>query len=279
MIIFVGLALPSRADVPASTKRVQRSVHFEVGKQIEQGSDELRVPLTIILSREQSDQDDIVLVLEGPFPGHILAPMAPGLTPASWQTTLMLDPIVPTAAETQESGFWIDVSFARLEEMKLRRFLKRSVYVALGRTDTVCEADQQSRKDAAQPEPPWWEAQPEIPAMVEEPITETNLVGIPRKEGSIEYWSEVTQRIAQRWKHRNRRGLWDRATLNPRIRFRLYATGMAQAVYLERTSGNLYVDEAALRSVVDTQPFAPFPPDIDRCFLDIQADLHIKPRR
>ena len=64
----------------------------------------------------------------------------------------------------------------------------------------------------------------------------------------------------------------------PGIGFRLYANGDAQLIEIERSSGNLALDEAALLAVVNAHPFPPFPVGTRDTQVDVHIDIPAFPR-
>ena len=64
----------------------------------------------------------------------------------------------------------------------------------------------------------------------------------------------------------------------PGIGFRLYANGDAQLIEIERSSGNLALDQAALLAVVNAHPFPPFPVGTRDTQVDVHIDIPAFPR-
>ena len=264
------------ADQPPAPKP-QRTVRFTLRDQERSSltSMELRLPLTVELSREPTDPEQIFMMTEGTIGGRLWASMTSN--GEAWQGTVLLDPsLVPQTAGKSES-FRIEISFARVRGMKLSRFLKRSVYIAMATGNDICTVNRRENEGV-------WsvrgglfvpaDAEAANPAIREEPINETHLAGAYSPEGGAAYWWGIKQRIAERWnQNRKRRGLTLQTKTAPRIHFRLYVNGVPQTVYLERSSGHSRTDEAAVASVLESQPFAPFPSGIGRCYLDVRVDL------
>lgn len=277
--LYAGAFAQVSAAEGLSVHQSQRSVHFEVRdpERYQVFAGVSRLPLTVHLSRDQTDRDDVLLILEGTFSSQVLLPMATDPTSGGWQTTVVLDPALHPRTVNHPPGFRVDMSFAWMQGTKLIRFLSRSVYVTSGNDVTTCGADQPSHQDSGAGQtgsPPLGEARPTLPALSEEPVAETHLVGSEPPEGGAAYWWAIKHRITERWKrHHIRRGLDRHATTSPRVHVKLYANGIAQIVYLERSSGHAGVDDAAVKSVVESQPFPPFPSTLARCYLDVQVDI------
>ncbi|CAE6702979.1 MAG: TonB family protein [Nitrospira sp.] len=110
-------------------------------------------------------------------------------------------------------------------------------------------------------------------ALLEGQVEEEDLAGartLARQEG---YWKRLQGLIRQRL-HDEAGGRptnpFQRA---PSIGFRLYANGEAQLIEVERSSGDLTLDRAALLAVVNAHPFPPFPPGTTDPFIDVHVEV------
>lgn len=278
--LCAGFHVPTVCADPLPANKSERAVRFVVNDQERSrlSGGEQRIPITIELSRTPTDPVHVFVILDRTFPGHLVVPMAPSAASKTWKATVLLDPTSHPSTTKKSQRYRIDASFAQMEGTKLSRFLKRSVYVTTAAREDACNVAQSERRGSSTTAGGFFtpdEAQAADPVVLDEPIRETHLAGPHNPEGGTAYWWGVKQRIAQRWKqHRNRRGLRSPVKTIPQVHFRLYANGMAQAVYLEQSSGHRRIDEAALASVVESQPFPPFPPGITRCHLDVRIDLN-----
>lgn len=275
----------SAAALGAEAQPVQpRTVRFAVHEEDRsyRSFGEQRVPITIELSREPTDSDQVFLILERTFPGHLVVPMQPAATSGSWKITVLLDPAASRSAKRPQ-GYRIDASFARMQGTRLTRFLKRSVYITTGMGDDPCTSAQAERRSLSVSGAGFFspdEVQAASPAVREEAVRETHLAGHHIPEGGAAYWWGVKERIAERWKRQqNRRGVRAPVGSAPQVHFRLYANGLAQAVYVQQSSGRRRVDDAALASVVESLPLPPFPPSLGRCYMDVRIDLDTGKRR
>jgi TonB family protein len=64
----------------------------------------------------------------------------------------------------------------------------------------------------------------------------------------------------------------------PGIGFRLYANGEAQLIEVERSSGDVELDQAAVLAVVNAHPFPPFPPGTSDTHVDVHVEIPGIPR-
>lgn len=116
-------------------------------------------------------------------------------------------------------------------------------------------------------------------ALLDERVEEEELVGnggLPQQEG---YWKMLQGLI--------HKGMPDGAATRrgseigrvPGIGFRLYANGEAQLIEVERSSGDLELDQAAVLAVVNAHPFPPFPPGTSDTHVDVHVDIPGFPAR
>jgi colicin import membrane protein len=117
---------------------------------------------------------------------------------------------------------------------------------------------------AAQPSPAQ-DAKPEAKAAAPTQHTAMHVEGVAR--GSNSYFSRVQSRIGRYWAppRVDLRGGEPKVT----IRFRLHRSGGVSDVMVERSSGNDYYDAAGKRAILSAYPLPPFPPELDKPYLDI----------
>ena len=99
--------------------------------------------------------------------------------------------------------------------------------------------------------------------------------GRVRQEG---YW-KMLQGIIRRRMHQEAGAGRNRDVRRmPGIGFRLYANGDAQLIEVERSSGDLALDQAAVLAVVNAHPFPPFPPGTRDAHIDVHVEIPPLPR-
>jgi TonB family protein len=115
-------------------------------------------------------------------------------------------------------------------------------------------------------------------ALLDGRVDEEELVGtagLPQQEG---YWKMLQGLI--------HKGMPDGAATRrgreigrmPGIGFRLYANGEAQLIEVERSSGDVELDQAAVLAVVNAHPFPPFPPGTSDTHVDVHVEISGIPR-
>lgn len=110
-------------------------------------------------------------------------------------------------------------------------------------------------------------------ALLEGKLEEEELVGtrtLAKQEG---YWKQLQGLIRQRLRVDAGGRPADTFRRGPGIGFRLYANGEVQLIEVERSSGDLTLDRAALLAVVDAHPFPPFPPGTTDPFIDVHVEI------
>ena len=284
-----------------ATRKTERSVQFEL---MGDGVHGLllpgqRVQLHVLLPREpvKNREESLVAVFEGAGMARVLVPMTPDHDPGMWEGTAWLElPAFPSTASSAESAngvraaapqvVRIAVVFARLRGMSIDQFAKRRVYVTVGRSTGGSRPSGAAPRDQANIQITTTNAftaldsgLPNGRGITDEVIVEKDLVaGSPHSGDFQTYWKEIGRRITQRWGERARSVMREKPDRTPRVRFRLYPNGIPQIIYLERSSGNQWIDEAGLESVVDTQPFLPFPASLADPYVNVYVDFRLEAR-
>ncbi|MBS0171861.1 MAG: cell envelope integrity protein TolA [Nitrospira sp.] len=110
-------------------------------------------------------------------------------------------------------------------------------------------------------------------ALLEGRLEEEELVGTRTLAKQDGYWKMLQSLIRQRLQAPGGRRDTTPSRRGPGIGFRLYANGEAQLIEVERSSGDLTLDGAALLAVVNAHPFPPFPPGIPDRYMDVHVEV------
>jgi len=256
----------------------KRSVDFEL--EDTEGNGVLPLGKALALSVQLNDvpagDDPVVAVFEGSSFARRLVPLTPDPESDSLRASVTLEPYPLGPTSVQPKYLRIHVVFARLREMKLDRFLTRTLYVTTRQTQAAPEPvslTQSNQPDNADIGLPLDEAQPDAAPVLIEGITEEDLLPFPVPGQAQAYWREVSRLISGRWGQ----GIGQRDQARPkqavRVRFRLHANGEAQLIQVERSSGTREVDEAGMRAIVNAHPFPPFPADLDHSFVEVHVRM------
>lgn len=272
------LAGSASAATPPSEQPQKRSVHFELEDTEGNGVLPLgkALALSVQLTGVPAGDDPVVAVFEGASFARRLVPLTPDSDSDSLRTSVTLEPYPLGPTSVQPKYLRIHVVFARLREMKLARFLTHTLYVTIGQPQAAPEPVSLPQRDQTdngnmglQPD----EAQPDVAPVLDEDITEEDLLPLPIPGQAQDYWQEVSRLISGSWSQGIGQRGQARLKQAVRVRFRLHANGEAQLIQVERSSGAREVDEAGMRAIVNAHPFPPFPSDLDHSFVEVHVRM------
>ncbi len=272
------IAGSASAATPTPEQAQKRSVHFEL--EDTEGSGVLSVGKTLALSVQLAGvplgDDPVVAVFEGASFARRLVPLTPDPGSDSLRASVTLEPYPLGPTSVQPKYLRIHVVFARLREMRLDRFLTRTLYITIGQPQAAPEPVSLPQRDQTdngntglQPD----EAQPDVVPVLDEGITEEDLLPLPVPGQAEAYWREVSRLISGSWSQGIRQRGQARLKQAVRVRFRLHANGEAQLIQVERSSGKREVDEAGLQAIVNAHPFPPFPSDLDHSSIEVHVRM------
>lgn len=283
-VLFSSLALAflitgsASAATHASEQAQKRSVQFEL--ESTEGNGVLPVGKTLALSVQLTGvpvgDDPVVAVFEGALFARRLVPLTPEPGSDSLRASVTLEPYPLGPTSVQPKYLRIHVIFARLREMKLDRFLTRTLYVTTGQPQAAPEPvslPQRDQTDNGDTGLPPDEAQPDVAPVLDEGITEEDLLPHPVPGQAQAYWREVSRLISGSWGQGIGQRGQARLRQAVRVRFRLHANGEAQLIQVERSSGAREVDEAGLQAIVKAHPFPPFPADLDHSSIEVHVQM------
>ena len=115
-------------------------------------------------------------------------------------------------------------------------------------------------------------------ALLDGHLEEGELLGNERRLRQEGYWKMLQRLIGKQMPDEAAIGSNREVRRMPGIGFRLYANGDAQLIEIERSSGNLALDQAALLAVVNAHPFPPFPVGTRDTQVDVHIDIPAFPR-
>jgi len=193
------------------------------------------------------------------------------------KATATLEPIPHGKLSVMPKVARVQVTFARSQKDKLERVMTRIVYVTLGKQDptdvddaAVPNGDELNGSPAADQD----EVQPDVAPMATGRMVEEDLLPLPTPGQGRAYWQQISLLVSRSWSRTARRVRHAPSGETVRVRFRLYPSGRAQLIEIEKGSGAREVDEAGIFAVVHAQPFPPFPDDIGT----EPVDVHVRMR-
>jgi TonB family protein len=222
--------------------------------------------------------EELVAVFESLAYPHRLVSLSPDDASADLTASTKFEPVA-TGATGQPLR--IDVVIARLRGLRLETVFSRAVYLTTGPGPSVpSEAAPASTRGTALLDAllEGASATDRNGRPVEPLLLPDNIVVEESGGGSTDlsgplYWKQVSESVALHWQQRRAQLRKDQAGRSLRVQFLLYATGFAQLIQIERSSGDPIVDEAGLRTVLSLHPFPPFPPDVKEPSVDVHVDL------
>lgn len=233
--------------------------------------------LTIRLTGVRQADDSLVTIIEGPPFVRQLVPMEPAGVEETWQSTVRLEPSPPGVVSFQGRAVRVTATFARLQGMRLERFLARSVYVTTALpAKTAGLHTAPFRLERADPG-----GEPASPLDTGgtggqrggEAFSEKDLIPDAPSADAQVYWRRVSRRVGRMWTEAPARASTAQAPGVVGVRFRLHANGEAQLIQIERSSGVPELDEAGLQAVLRAHPFPPFPPDLPHESVTLHIEL------
>ncbi len=256
-----------------------------------------RVAVSLRLLGLPAVHDEFVAIVEGTLLARVMVQLTqePGFP--TWQAKLSVEAPAGDAhlmaRESRRAFHRLDITVARLRRMSFEPIMTRSAYVGLEpRGERTMEPPPRTDDPPADPTPP----SPELPRAEErpappgierepvQPVTEAIIaetdVPLPAPVARHpDYWDELRRRITHAFAEQvgKSRGAVKGGRL-PRVGFRLAWNGMAETIYLERSSGNRALDQAGLESVIEAHPFPPFPASIPDLYRDVHMDFADRPR-
>jgi TonB family protein len=199
-------------------------------------------------------------------------------TPAVYQGTAILEPNSTLKSRTtvHPKAVRVRVSFAQAKITGLEEFLKRDFYVTLGdRAPEDAEAVTPPGPLAESPEADAAAMQKatEQVLAVNATIAEEDLLPLPPPGESKAYWKQVSDLISRNWSRQIRSIRRAPSSETVRVHFKMYASGVAQLIQLEKSSGARDVNDAGLQTIIHAHPFPPIPPDVGGDIVDVHVRM------
>lgn len=190
--------------------------------------------------------------------------------------TALLEPIPVGKFAVNPRVVRIQVRFARKYKDKLVQVLTRIVYVTLGNQEPTDDSDEgylSIGEEFGGEDENQEEIQPDVTPMTGGLVVEEDLMPLPTPELGQAYWQQISRLMSQSWSRHARRVRHAPSSETVRVRFRLYPSGRAQLIHIERGSGAREIDEAGIHTVVQAQPFPPFPDEIGSEPIDVHVRM------
>jgi len=279
-----GIATPadpgsSQTTSPVSASPVKRWTRFELSQTSSGGELQSGKPLTIEITLGGVVQSSapVVAICESVLFESQTATLDPEGDSMTLKTTVTLEPMPMSRTSVRPKAARIQVSFARFRQDKFERFIRRVIYVTLNQQETPAAAvDPLSTK----PEEPAVteliadEVQPDVLPVAGEALAEEDLLPFADPGQGRAYWQHVSHLVSRSWARQVRETRRGPSGETVRVHFQLFPNGRAQLIEIEKGSGAREIDEAGIYSIINAQPFPPFPNELG----DEAVDVHVRMR-
>jgi len=270
----------SAPQTAASSGPAKRWAQFELSQAESVGDPQTGKPvtLTILLGGVTAGSAAVVATCESIVFQSQTVTLEPDAESMALKGTVTLEPIPLSRTSVPPKVARIQVTFARSRQDKLERFMRRVVYVTMDHSDPVIE---ESEAPPVRPEESWQgedvildEAQPAVEPVSTGTLAEEDLVPFPSPGEGKAYWQHVSLLISRSWARQVRGIRRAPSSETVKVRFKMFPTGRAQLIEIEKGSGAREIDEAGIYAVVNAQPFLPFPSELG----EEPVDVHIRMR-
>jgi TonB family protein len=257
-----------------------RWARFELHQQDSDGDLQTGQPLTLLvtLGGVTPGNAPVVALCESILFEPQIITLEPDPDTSTLKAEVTLDPMPMSRTSVHQKAARIQVTFARSRPDKLERFMKRIVYVTLDRQEAVSDT---TEPPAVRPEEPTAgdlivvdEPQPDGAPVATGALTEEDLMPLADPGRGKAYWQQVSLLVSRSWARQVRGVRRGPSSETVRVRFRLYPSGRAQLIEIEKGSGVREIDEAGIYAVVNAQPFPPVPEDMG----EEPIDVHVRMR-
>ncbi len=248
---------------------VDASGELPVGKPVE---------LSIAIGGVAQGHAPLVAICESVLFARQMVMLAQDPVSMVMKATATLEPIPHGKLSVIPKVARVQVTFARSQKDKLERVMTRIVYVTLGKEDPASESGEAApagREELGGAEAgDQDEIQPDVEPMASGRMVEEDLLPLPTPGQGRAYWQQISVLVSRSWSRTARRVRHSPSSETVRVRFRLYPSGRAQLIEIEKGSGAREIDEAGIFAVVHAQPFPPFPDDVGT----EPVDVHVRMR-
>ncbi|BFU94548.1 MAG: conserved exported protein of unknown function [Nitrospira sp.] len=267
------------ATSPSSAGSAKRWTRFDLSQAGSGGDLQSGKPLTldITLGGVVQSSVPVVAICESVLFESQTATLDPEGDSMTLKTTVTLEPMPMSRTSVRPKAARIQVSFARFRQDRFERFMRRVIYVTLN--------PQEAPPDGADPPPikpeepsvtdlVADEVQPDAIPVTGEALAEEDLMPLADPGQGRAYWQHVSHLVSRSWARQVREMRRGPSGETVRVHFQLFPNGRAQLIEIEKGSGAREIDEAGIYTIVNAQPFPPFPDELG----DEAVDVHVRMR-
>ncbi len=269
-----------RADSPTPSSPVpKRWVRFELQSSSAEGivAAGKVLDLAVTFGGVPTTKDPLVAVFESTSYRPSIIPLTEDSTPFVWRGMAALEPYPIGLTSVPQKAVRIQVTFARDRAGKLERLLTRVVYVTVGSlpaapvegqegdSPILVENQEGDGKDES--------LQPDVAPVAAATVAEEDLMPLPSPGEGEAYWQHVSHLIGKSWGRHVRQVRRGPSGEIVRVGFKMYPSGVAQLIHIEKGSGSREIDIAGIQAVVHAQPFPRFPSDLGSEAVDVHVRM------
>lgn len=277
----VSQTLAQAASSPAATQTVspgKRWVAFDFAGPDPSGDIHVGQPLelSLALGGVLQGHAPLVAICESIHFQRQMVTLEPDPLSLVMKATATLEPIPRGKLSVTPKVARVRVTFARSQKEKLERVMTRIVYVTLGKQEPASEISETplpGNEEVGGGDAGLDEAQPAVNPIGSGALVEEDLLPLPMPDQGRAYWQHISYQVSRSWSRTVRRVRHSPSSETVRVRFRLYPSGRAQLIQIEKGSGAREIDEAGIYAIVHAQPFSPFPDDVGPEPIDVHVRM------
>lgn len=270
-----ALSSASSSSAPSLTKRW---VHFELSQEDPTGELQTGKALTLSVTLGGAGRGSVpvVALCESILFESQTVTLEPDPESSTLKATVTLEPIPKSRTSVPQKAARIQVTFGRFRQDRFERFMRRIVYVTLGHEEAAGDTNEPV---VIRPEEPAVgelvveEVQPEVRPVSSGELAEEDLMPLADPAQGKAYWHQVSLLVSRSWARQVRGVRRGPSSETVKVRFKLYPSGRAQLIQIEKGSGAREIDEAGIYAVVNAQPFPPFPEEVGSEAVDVHVRM------
>ncbi len=282
LLSYLGLIAPAHSASSPQTASpsglTRRWVQFELSQAESMRNPQTGKPvtLTIFLRGVTADMTSVVATCESIAFQTQTVTLESDTESMALKGTVTLEPIMMSRTSVPPRAARVQVTFARSRQDKLERFMRRIVYVTMDRSEPANENGELPpvRPEESQSEDVILdEVQPAVEPVSTGALAEEDLVPFASPGEGKAYWQQVSHLISRSWARQVRGIRHAPSSETVKVRFKMFPNGRAQLIEIEKGSGAREIDEAGIYSVVNAQPFLPFPSELGEDAVDVHVRM------
>ncbi len=268
----------SSPQTASSSGLTKRWVQFELNQAESMGNPQTGKPvtLTIFLGGVTAGMTPVVATCQSIMFQAQTITLEPDEESMALKGTVTLEPILMSRTSVPPRAARVQVTFARARQDKLERFMRRVVYVTMDRLEP---ADESSELPPVRPEESQSddvildEVQPDVEPVSTGALAEEDLVPFASPGEGKAYWQYVSHLISRSWARQVRGIRHAPRSETVKVHFKMFPSGRAQLIEIEKGSGTREIDEAGIYAVVNAQPFLPFSNELGEDTVDVHVRM------